>query len=53
MKIRIKKIDYCPKFPYKVQIKTRWFGKWETASHCATLESAKQDYNEIRKAMEE
>lgn len=49
MKVRIKKIDYCPKFPYKVQIKIKWFGKWETKSHCATLESAESEYNNIIK----
>lgn len=47
MKVRIKKVDYCPKFPYKVQIKTKWYKKWETKIHCATSETAEKKYNEL------
>lgn len=51
MKIRIKKIDYCPKFPYKVQVKVSLF-KWETKSHCATKESAENELNKLIKAIQ-
>ncbi len=46
-KVRIKKVDYCPKFPYKVQVKVGWF-KWKTKCHCATEESAKRELNKLR-----
>lgn len=45
-KVRIKKVDYCPKFPYKVQVRIGWF-KWITKSHCANESSAKLEYNKL------
>ena len=48
MRIRIKKVDFCPKFPYKVQIKKGWF-RWETKCHCATKESAENELNRLKK----
>lgn len=51
MKARIKKIDYCPKFPYKVQVKVGWF-KWVTKSHCANKESAERELNKIIRSIE-
>ena len=45
-KVRIKKVDYCPKFPYKVQVKVGWF-KWVTKYHCANEASAIEQYNKL------
>ena len=45
-KVRIKKVDYCPKFPYKVQVRVGWF-KWETKCHCANKVSAIEEYNKL------
>lgn len=49
-KVRIKKIDYCPKFPYKVQVRVGWF-KWVTKTHCANKESAEYEYNKVLKTL--
>ena len=45
-KVRIKKVDYCPKFPYKVQVRVGWF-KWVTKCHCANEASAIEEYNKL------
>lgn len=45
-KYRIKKVDYCPKFPYKVQVRKGLF-KWVTKSHCSNLQSAELELSNL------